>query len=218
MDGARLRGGLVWVAAGVLFELWFTVSGAALPETVAWILIAAIVALAGAVVLRSAPKTVRKLRWVVAALLAVEFAGAVADRFGAFGGPGDQFVSWGDWPTFVAYTGELLPWAPHALVVAAAVSATVTEVVLAGWLASGRAYRWAGKAAAGVLTVYLVVMACTVGLADVARYAVPLLVGGALLTSVRPADPGGAPVRSAPRRGGRAAQSGDRRGVTRPAS
>jgi len=89
---------------------------------------------------------------------------------------------------FVAYTGELLPWAPHGLVVAAAVSATVTEAVLAIWLASGWAYRWAGKAAAGLLTVYLVVMGFTVGLADVATYAVPLLVGGALLTSVRPVD------------------------------
>jgi len=183
-----MRGGLIWVVAGVLFELWFIVTARAVPETVAWILIAAIVALAAAVMLRSAPTTVRKLRWAVAVLLAVEFAGAVADRFGAFGGPGGHLVSWGDWPTFVAYTGELLPWAPHGLVVAAAVSATVTELILAIWLASGRAYRWAGKAAAGLLTVYLVVMGCTVGLADVARYAVPLLVGGALLSSVRPVD------------------------------
>jgi hypothetical protein len=188
MDGARLRGGLIWVGAGVLFELWFAMSGRASPETVALILVAVIIALAAAVVLRAAPKTVRKLRWAVAVLLAVEFAGAVADRFGAFGGPGDRLVSWGNWSTFVRYTGDLLPWAPHALVVAAAVAATVVESVLAVWLASGWAYRWAGKAAAGLLTVYVIVMGCTVGLADVAKYAVPLLVGGALLTSVRPVD------------------------------
>ena len=70
--------------------------------------------------------------------------------------------------------------------VLAAVGATVAEAGLAVWLASGRQRRWAGKAAAGLLTIYLVVMAFSVGLAAVATYAVPLLIGGALLVSAAP--------------------------------
>jgi hypothetical protein len=47
--------------------------------------------------------------------------------------------------------------------------------------------RWVGKAAAGLLAVYLVAMASSVGWGDVARYAVPVEIGAALLVSACPA-------------------------------
>jgi hypothetical protein len=185
MDRARRIGGLAWVAAGVVFQLWFLLTGRASPEPVAWALIAAVLALTAAV-LAGSPVGVRVAGWVAAVLLAVEFGGAVADRFGAFGPPGGAMVSWGDWSAFLDYTARLLPWAAHPLVVLAAVAATVVEAGLAVWLLSGRQRRWAGKAAAGLLTIYLVAMAFTVGAAAVATYAVPLLIGGALLVSAAP--------------------------------
>jgi hypothetical protein len=190
MDRARRIGGLAWVAAGAVFQLWFLLSGRASPEPVAWGLIAAVLVLAVAVLLPSRRGVLRMVGWVTALLLAVEFGGAVADRFGAFGGPGAALVSWGSWSAFVDYTARLLPWAPHSVVVSAAVLATVAEVTLAGWLASGRLRRWAGKAGAGLLIVYLIAMAGTVGLSAVATYAVPLLIGGALLVSVSPVGSG----------------------------
>jgi hypothetical protein len=186
MDRARRIGGLAWVVAGAAFQVWFLVTGRASPEPVAWLLIAAVLALAVTVLAGARPAVVRIAGWVAALLLAVEFAGAVADRFGAFGPPGHALVSWGDWSAFLDYTARLLPWAAHPLVVLAAVGATVAEVALAVWLASGRQRRRAGQAAAGLLTIYLVAMAFTVGFAAVATYGVPLLIGGALLVSAAP--------------------------------
>lgn len=186
MDRARRIGGLLWVVAGAAFQLWFLLTGRASPEPVAWVLIAAVLALAVVVLTGARPAVVRVAGWVAAVLLAVEFGGAVADRFGAFGPPGGALVSWGDWSAFLDYTADLLPWAAHPLVVLAAVAATVAEAGLAVWLLSGRQRRWAGKAAAGLLTIYLVAMAFTVGAAAVATYAVPLLIGGALLVSAAP--------------------------------
>src|SRR3954468_7620892 len=100
MDRARRIGGLGWVAAGLAFQLWFLLSGRASPEPVAWALIAAVLVLAVAVLMAARPAAVRIAGWVAALLLAVEFAGAVADRFGAFGRPGGALVSWGSWTAF----------------------------------------------------------------------------------------------------------------------
>lgn len=183
MDGPRRFGGLLWVAAGAVFQL--VMLGQVRPGVITLILIAATVLLAVAVIAaRGRPtRTVWALGWLAAVLLALDFAGAVADRFGLFGTEG---VSWGTWDAFVAYTARLLPFVPDSLVEAAAVSATAGEVVLAVWLLSGWQRRWAGKAAAGLLTVYLVAMGLAVGLTEVARFALPLQIGGALLVSAVP--------------------------------
>lgn len=124
--------------------------------------------------------------WVEAIVLALDFGGAVADRFGAFGPPGAPGVSWGSWAGFTDYTGMLLPPALHALAPVAALAATVIEVGLVVGLLLGRQRRWVGKAAAGLLTIYLVTMAFSLGGDAVARYAVPVLIGGALLVSTCP--------------------------------
>ena len=124
---------------------------------------------------------------VVAVALRKDLGGAVADRFGFWGPPGAPGVSWGSWSGFVRYTAQLLPGVGRDLVVGAAVAATVTEVTLGLLLLSGWQRRWVGKATAGLLTVYVVTMALTVGLDALATFAVPVLVGGALLVSTCPA-------------------------------
>jgi hypothetical protein len=186
MDRARRAGGLGWVAAGLVFQLAYALLGHVVPGAVTMVLAGVVLLLALVVAVRMRPPVVWLAGWVTAVLLALDFAGAVADRFGVFGGPGASGVSWGSWPAFVGYTGSLLPWLSHPLVVLAAVLATAAEIVLALWLISGRRRRWAGKAAAGLLVVYGLAMAFTVGPDDLARYALPLVVGGALLVSSTP--------------------------------
>jgi hypothetical protein len=183
MDGYRRFGGLLWVAAGAVFQL--VMLGQARPGVITLTLIGAIVLLAASVVAaRGRPgRLVWALAWLTAVLLALDFAGAVADRFGLFGTVG---ASWGTWDAFVAYTARLLPFVPDSLVGAAAASATAGEVVLAIWLLSGWQRRWAGKAAAGLLAVYLVAMGFAIGLTEVARFALPIQIGGALLVSAAP--------------------------------
>lgn len=206
MDGARRVGGLVWVAAGLFFGIGWAALGGVVPGAITVVLLVAIVALA-AVVLRQ-PTSPRGVLaswsggWVVAVLLAADFAGAVADRFGAFGPPGATGVSWGSWPAFVDYTRILLHRPPEVVAVAAAAGATAAEVTLAVVLLTGWQRRWAGKAAAGLLTFYLFAMAASVGFGDVAHYALPLEIGGALLVTVCPAarpQPGPCADRPGPR-------------------
>ncbi len=121
-------------------------------------------------------------------LLAADFAGAVPDRFGAFGPPGTAGVSWGSWAAFVDYTRVLLHGLPEPLTEVAAVGATATEVAPAVGLLLGWQRRWAGKAAAGLLAVYLAAMATSVGWGDAARDALPIEIGGALLLTGAPFD------------------------------
>lgn len=139
MDRARRRGGLLWIGAGVVFELgWAAFAG-----------------------LRPGPITL-----VIAGgkrSLLGELVGVRGLHLAAPGGSSS--------------TGGVV----------AAVFATAVEVVLALLLVSGAQRRWVGKATAGLFVVYLVSMTLTVGPGAVAAYALPILVGGALLVSAIPA-------------------------------
>jgi hypothetical protein len=181
MDQARRVGGLLWVAAGLVFGLGWAALGRVTPAMITLAISAVVVVLACLVVTGARSALAGR---VVAVLLAAQFAGAVADRFGVFGPPGAVGVSWGSWSAFVDYTALLLHGAPHGAVVGAAALATVLEVALAVALLSGWQRRWVGKATAGLLFCYLAAMAASVGWGEIARYGVPIQIGGALLVTV----------------------------------
>ncbi len=202
MDRARRIGGLAWVGAGVLFGAGWAAAGT-LPGMITLVFVVAVLGLAAVVILDRVcgahPVATWAAGWVVAVLFAADFAGAVADRFGAFGPPGTAGVSWGSWTAFVDYTRVLLHGVPEPLAVVAAAGATAAEVTLAVALLTGWQRRWVGKAAAGLLTVYLVAMASSVGWGEVARYALPIEIGGALMLTVCPGRrPGATPAASVP--------------------
>lgn len=186
MDRARRVGGLLWVGAGLLFGAVWASVGHAMPGVITLVLVAAGAGLATVLLVRASPRWVALAGRAMAILLAADFAGAVADRFGLFGPTGADGVSWGSWASFVAYTRVLLHGVPEPVAVVAAVSATAAEIALAILLLTGWQRRWVGKAAAGLLTCYLLAMATSVGWAEVARYAVPVLIGAALLVTVCP--------------------------------
>lgn len=129
----------------------------------------------------------RRIAWWAAriggVLLALDFLGAVADRFGAFGAPGADGVSWGSWGEFVDYTASLVPWWPWPQL--PAVGATTMEVVLGILLLTGHWWRWVGKVAGALLFVYLVTMVVELGWDEMMSYDLPVLIGGALLVSER---------------------------------
>lgn len=184
MDRVRAVAGLGWVAVGVVLQVWAAGRGV-VPRPVTLGLGLAVLVLAVVVVARL-PRVGWGTGWLVAWLLGLDFAGAVADRFGMFGPPGTDGVSWGSWPAFLGYTARLLPGLDAGLVAAAAVAATGLEITLAALLISGWQRRWVGKASAGLLLVYLVAMAAALGIDAVATYAMPTLIGGALLVSAAP--------------------------------
>jgi thiosulfate dehydrogenase [quinone] large subunit len=58
--------------------------------------------------------------------LALGFLSAVADRLGVYP---EEISVWGNWQSFVDYTGLITPWLPATLVYPAAVAATAAEVI-----------------------------------------------------------------------------------------
>lgn len=190
MDGARRIGGVLWVAGGLVFEICWWSSGRVTlgPVTTALVLLVALTT--ASAVWRPHARLTRWAGRATAVALGLDFVGAVADRFGALGRPGSSGVSWGDWSHFVTYTGTLLHDPGRGVATTAAIAATGVEMLLALWLVSGRQHRYAGKATAGLLVVYLVSMASSTGWAEVAKYAVPVLIGGALSASAIPRSAG----------------------------
>ena len=184
MDLARRVGGGLWVALGaVLMVAWATTGPPDAPGSVTW-LAAATVVVGTAVSFRASSGVAR---WwgarVAGAVVGFELVGAVAARFGLLGPPGAPMVSCGDWAHFRAETAELVPW--DSLVQPAAVAATGAELTLGTLLLLGPLWRWVGKATAGLFLVYLVAMVPGMGASSVLEYAVPVLLGGALVSSGR---------------------------------
>lgn len=184
MDHARRVAGGVWVALGaVLMVAWTATLPPDPPGPATWLVAATVVA-GTALAFRGRGESAR---WwgarIAGAVIGLELLGAVGDRFGLLGPPGAPMVSWGDWAHFKVETAELVPWT--SLVQPAAVAATVAELTLGALLVAGPLHRWVGKATAGLFVVYLVAMVPGMGASSVLEYAVPVLVGGALVTSAR---------------------------------
>lgn len=179
MDFPRLVGGWLWLAAGALMAAAYLANGNEF-GMVTWVLvIATVVAGLGAL-------SAGTVRWwsgrLIGALLGLDFAGAVADRFGLLGEAGADGVSWGNWDAFVAETHTLAPWGPPEPL---AVAATVVEVGLGVMLVVGCQHRWAGKLAAGLLFIYLVSMLVFEGYDRPMSFAMPFLIAAALIASAR---------------------------------
>src|SRR4051812_50105956 len=157
LDGARRIGGLAWVGAGLLFGIGWALAGV-VPGVITLVVAVAVVGLAAVVLARPAGPRGAPASWwggwVVAVLLAADFAGAVADRFGAFGRPGAPGVSWGSWSAFVDYTRTLLHHPPEAVAVVAAVGGTATQVALAGVVLPGPPGGRGGEGGPGPLTLF----------------------------------------------------------------
>jgi hypothetical protein len=179
-DAIRRLIAVTWIAVGLAAMLAWTVIG---PDGGAGIItwaVVLVVSLAG--VAQFGPQPVR---WwggrVAAVVVGGVLVGAVADRFGLLGGPGQPGVSWGDWSHFRAEAAQLVPW--PSLVQPAAVAATAAELGLGLMLVAGAWQRGIGRGAAGLFFVYLIAMVPGTGAASILEYGVPILIGGSLLAS-----------------------------------
>jgi len=121
----------------------------------------------------------------VRAALATAFASAVADRLGWWGPPGTPGVAWGDWSSFVVYTGVLTWYLPDGLAPVSAVGATAAEIVLAAWLGLGMRIREAGIASAALLLVFGISMTGAHGVKAALDYSVFSACAAALLLAAR---------------------------------
>lgn len=104
--------------------------------------------------------------------LALSFLSAVADRFGLWGSAGSPNVAWGNFDSFLEYTGLLLWFLPAATIPFCGWVATVAEVVLAIGLLSGFHVRWFALASALLLLTFALSMSVALGLEPALSYSV----------------------------------------------
>jgi putative oxidoreductase len=113
--------------------------------------------------------------------LAIGFIAPVMDRLGLQGERGTAGVAWGNWQSFVNYTGTLMPFLPMSLVNLAAIFATFLELVFALCLILGFKIRVAAIGSAGLTAVFGLCMAIFLDLYAPIGYPVFVFTGGAML-------------------------------------
>lgn len=101
--------------------------------------------------------------------LGVGFLSAVADRLGWLS---PQVSAWGNWQSFVAYTGLINPWLPSALVPAAAYLATAAELVFGIALILGIKTEAVARLSGWLLLVFALAMSFSLGIKKPLDYSV----------------------------------------------
>lgn len=168
---------MVFTGVALLVELGWLAVGSGSIGPVTWVAVALIAATTVTLA------RVRALVVLTRVALGVLLAGSVADRFGLFGEPGADGVSWGSYAEFVEYTRTLLPSFTATAAPVAAAAATVAEIGLGIALLVGIRTRFTASAAAALFAVFALAMLTSVGFAATAEYAVPVLIGGALIVA-----------------------------------
>ena len=92
--------------------------------------------------------------------LALGFLSAVADRLGVYP---EEISVWGNWQSFVDYTGLINPWLPPSLVPPAAVAATAAEVIFGIALLIGFKTELFAKLTGILLLVFVLAMSFSLG-------------------------------------------------------
>ncbi len=130
-----------------------------------------------------------KVRWIVGLLRAVvglNFALSVADRFGLLGPPGSG-VAWGDFTHFVAYTHEVNAFLPASFAAVLAVLATICESTFGITLIVGIRVPYAARGATALLCIFGSAMVASGLIESQFFYAVFVLAAGTWVISLNDA-------------------------------
>lgn len=122
-----------------------------------------------------------RIRWAATPLrlwIGFAFLQAVGDRFGLFGKPGAPGVAWGDFNHFIAYTAQVNPFLPHAMIPAIAVLATLAEITFGFTMLFGIGIP--DSALGSAILLFLFATAMTVSHLSQFSYGVYLMSAGAL--------------------------------------
>lgn len=115
--------------------------------------------------------------------LGVAFLSAVADRFGLWPA---AVSAWGNFDSFLAYTGSLAPWAPASLLSALGWGITVLEIILGLWLLLGFKTKFTAKVSGFLILSFGLSMAFTSGIKGPLDYSVFSAAAAAFALSLLP--------------------------------
>jgi uncharacterized membrane protein YphA (DoxX/SURF4 family) len=121
--------------------------------------------------------------------LGLSLLSAVADRFGWWGAWGQPPVSWGNFTRFVAYTGQLNWFLPHAMIPALAVISTCAEIWFGLLLLAGWQTRITALCSGMLLMTFGLAMTLALGMKAPLNLSVFSAAGGSLLLATCPAFP-----------------------------
>ncbi len=127
-------------------------------------------------------------RWIkvfLRASLGIAFLSAVADRLGLWPA---AVSAWGNFDTFLTYTGTLAPWAPTSLLPALGWAVTVIEMVLGIWLILGFKTKLTAQLSGLLILTFGVSMAITSGIKGALDYSVFTASAAAFGLSLIPGD------------------------------
>lgn len=117
--------------------------------------------------------------------LGVAFLSAVADRFGLW--PADV-SAWGNFDSFLAYTGSLAPWAPASLLSALGWGITVLEIILGLWLLLGFKTKFTAQVSGFLILIFGLSMTLTSGIKGPLDYSVFSAAAAAFALSLLPGN------------------------------
>ncbi len=121
--------------------------------------------------------------------LGVTFLAAVTDRFGLWGPPGTNNVSWGNFESFLGYTALLNPYLPATWIPAVGWLVTVAETLLGLALIAGIQTRKAAALGGVLLLAFAFGMMVGTGIKAPLNYSVFTASAGALLLATTGSNP-----------------------------
>ncbi|MCH8034468.1 MAG: DoxX protein [Bacteroidetes bacterium] len=121
--------------------------------------------------------------------LGVTFLSAVADRFGLWGGPGENLVAWGNFKNFLDYTALLNPYFPSIMVPVIGWIVTIAEIALGVALIIGFRVRETALISGTLLLCFAIGMTAGIGIKSPLDYSVFTASAGALFLSAHTGIP-----------------------------
>lgn len=120
---------------------------------------------------------------VLRIVLGITMLSAVADRFGVWGAPGSNGVSWGNWENFVLYTQTLISFASKSTAEILGAIATFFEILFSFLLFFGFKTRIATLGTSILMLLFAFAMAISVSVKAPFDYSVLTSAAAALLLS-----------------------------------
>jgi uncharacterized membrane protein YphA (DoxX/SURF4 family) len=94
------------------------------------------------------------------------------DRFGVWGPPGGNQISWGDWAHFSTYAHQVMGFLPSGLAELLAIVASVSEIIFGVLLLVGLLTRWVALGSGVLLLCFALSMAISFGITAPVNYSV----------------------------------------------
>lgn len=115
--------------------------------------------------------------------LGVSFLSAVADRLGLLGPFGNRNIEWGNWDSFITYTGTMMPFLDRPAVTVMGGIASLAEAIIGISLIIGFKTRLAAVASCILTLIFALAMTVFLGIKAPINFSVFTAISASLMLS-----------------------------------